>query len=59
MTPEEAYTHITELAREHALVLEAAGGIVTIMHPETQKEEGLFEHIQYVHGLGPHPKSSE
>jgi len=57
MTPEEAYTKITQLAREHALISAAAGGVVVIMHPDTQREQGLFEHIQHVHGLGKHPET--
>jgi hypothetical protein len=57
MTPSEAYDQIAELARAHALVYQAAGGVITIVHPDTQKEEGIYEHIQYVHGLGPHPDS--
>lgn len=38
MTPEEAYTKITKLAREHALISAAAGGVVVIMHPDTQRD---------------------
>ena len=57
MTPEEAYTEITKLARGHALIHDAAGGVVVIMHPDTQREEGVYEHIQWVHGLGKHPET--
>ena len=57
MTPEEAYTKITKIAREHALISAAAGGVVVIMHPDTQREQGLYEHIQWVHGLGEHPET--
>jgi cysteine synthase len=57
MTPEEAYAKIAELAREHALISAAAGGVVVVVHPNTQKAEGLYEHIQWVHGLGPHPET--
>ena len=52
-----AYEQICELARNNALILNAAGGVVTIVHPATQRAEGLYEHIQYVHGLGKHPKT--
>ena len=57
MTPEEAYKQIAELAREHALIHQGYGGILVIVHPDTQKEQGIYEHVQWVHGLGPHPDS--
>lgn len=59
MTPEEAYDEICNLGRHHALIFSAAGGVVTIVHPQTQKEEGVYEHIQWVHGLGKQPKTLE
>jgi len=59
MTPEEAYQEIAHMAREHALVHQASGGIILIVHPDTQKEQGIYEHIQWVHGLGPHPDKIE
>lgn len=55
----EAYDRVCAIAREYALILSAAGGVVTIVHPDTQREEGLREHIQWVHGLGEHPKTLE
>ena len=58
MLPEQAYEEIVKLARAHALVYQAVGGIVVIVHPETQKKEGIYEKIQWMHGLGPHPKSN-
>lgn len=57
MTPAEAYANICVLARNHALVLEAVGGVITIVHPDVQREEGLYCHVQWVHGKGPHPDS--
>ena len=56
MTPEAAYEEICRIARAHALVLQAFGGVVTIVHPDTQKSEGLYERIQWIHGLGPCPQ---
>lgn len=50
-----AYDYICKLAVEHALILNASGGITTIVHPDTQRAAGLYEHIQWVHGLGKHP----
>lgn len=55
MTPAEAYDQITTLARDHALVLEAAGGVVTMVHPDVQREEGLYCHVQWVHAKGRAP----
>jgi len=55
VTPAQAYDEVCRLAREHALIWQASGGVVVIVHPDTQKAEGLYEQIQWVHGLGPHP----
>jgi hypothetical protein len=52
MNAREAYIEICRLAREHALVWQAAGGVVTIVDVETQKEEGIYEEIQFLHKLG-------
>lgn len=56
MTPADAYKQITELAREHALVLQAVGGVVTICHPDVQREEGIYCQVQWVHGRGRNPE---
>lgn len=53
----EAYDRICAIAREYALILSAAGGVVTIVHPETQRAEGVRDHIQWLHGLGKHPET--
>ena len=50
VTPEQAYDEVCRLAREHALIWQAHGGVVVIVHPDTQKAEGLYEQIQWVHG---------
>lgn len=59
MTPAEAYDEIARLAQEHALVAHAAGGVLIVMHPDTQHETGHYERIQWVHGRGPHPRQGE
>lgn len=59
MTSAQAYDECCRIARAHALIYQAAGGVVTIVHPDTQKSEGIFHHIQHVHGLGPHPSTIE
>lgn len=51
MTPSEAYKVVCELAREYALVWQASGGIVTIVHPDAQKREGIYDDIQFLHNL--------
>ena len=51
----DAYIRIVEIAREHCLVFQAAGGVVTIAHPDTQRAEGVYCHVQWVHGKGQHP----
>ena len=51
MTPEQAYEEVVRLAREHALIYQAIGGVVIIVHPETQKKERIYEKIQRMHCL--------
>lgn len=57
--PEEAWDEIDRLAREHGLIYQAYGGVVVLVHPDTQKSEGLYEFCQYSSGLGKHPKTLE
>jgi hypothetical protein len=57
MTPSEAYKQIADIARKHALIYHGVGGMLVIMHPDTQKENGVYEHVQWLHGLGPHPNA--
>lgn len=54
----KAYEEIANLAREHALIHQAASGVIVIVHPDTQKAEGIYEQIQWVHGKGPHPATA-
>jgi len=51
VTPEQAYEEVVRLAREHALIYQAIGGVVIIVHPETQKKERIYEKIQRMHCL--------
>ncbi len=55
MTREEAYETLAMIAAEHALIAQGFGGILTIVHPETQRAEGLEELCLYMAGQGPHP----
>lgn len=55
MTREEAYETVAKIAAEHALIAQGFGGILTIVHPETQRAEGLEELCLYMAGQGPHP----
>lgn len=59
MTASEAYNAIAKLGREHALIHQAAGGVIVIVHPDTQREAGIYGMCQYMAGLGPHPDSVE
>ncbi|UZR29043.1 hypothetical protein [Methylococcus mesophilus] len=58
ITAAQAYEAICKLAREHALICQAAGGVVVVVHPDTQREEGLYPSIQYAHGRGERPPST-
>lgn len=50
MTQEEAYNQIAQLGRQHALINEAAGGVIIIVHPEIQIEAGIQEHCRRMAG---------
>ena len=56
---EQAYEDIIKLARDNALVLQAAGGVVTIVHPMTQDEHGLSAICLYMAGISNFPKQGE
>ncbi|MCF5551919.1 hypothetical protein [Pseudomonas syringae] len=56
MTREEAYAEIGRLAAEHALIAQAFGGVITVVHPDTQREHGIEVKCLYMAGQGPHPK---
>lgn len=55
MTREEAYDAVAKIAAEHALIAQGFGGVLTIVHPDTQRAEGLEAHCLYVAGQGEHP----
>lgn len=55
MTREEAYEAVAKLASEHALIAQGFGGVLTIVHPDTQRAEGLEALCLYMAGQGPHP----
>ena len=46
MTREEAYDQVAKLAAEHALIAQGFGGVLTIVHPDTQRAEGLEAHAR-------------
>jgi hypothetical protein len=55
MTREEAYDAVAKIAAEHALIAQGFGGVLTIVHPDTQRQEGIEAHCLYVAGQGEHP----
>ena len=52
---DDHWDEVMALAKKYALIKIAAGGIAVLMCHEVQKEQGIFDHIQWVHGLGKHP----
>ena len=59
MTREEAYAQVSKLAAEHALIAQAFGGVITVVHPDTQREHGIEDRCLYMAGQGPFPESKE
>lgn len=57
MTRDEVYAHISKLAAEHALIAQAFGGVITIVHPDTQRQHGIEDRCLYMAGQGPFPES--
>ena len=55
MTREEAYTEIGRIAEEHALIAQAFGGVITVVHPDVQREYGIEAKCLYMAGQGPWP----
>ena len=39
----QAYHRIVELARGNALILRGVGGVITIVHPDIQEQEGVLD----------------
>lgn len=55
MTREEAFATIAKLAEEHAIIGKAGGGVITIIHPQTQRQFGIEERCLYMAGQGEFP----
>ncbi|WP_425221745.1 hypothetical protein [Pseudomonas sp.] len=55
MTREEAYEEVARLAAEHALIAQGFGGVLTIVHPSTQRQHGIEEKCLFLAGQGPQP----
>ena len=53
------WTEIMKLAEKYGFITMAAGGVAILMTHENQKEQGIFEKIQYVCGLRPYPNTVE
>lgn len=55
MTREEAYEEVARLAAEHALVAQGFGGVLTIVHPDIQRQHGIEANCLFMAGQGPQP----
>jgi hypothetical protein len=55
LTAESAYDAIAKLARAHGIILEGAGGVLTVVHPDTLRRNGLYCRTRWMAGLGPNP----
>ncbi|MBI1939160.1 MAG: hypothetical protein HYS25_13710 [Ignavibacteriales bacterium] len=43
-------------AEKSGFIVQASAGLALLMCHEVQKENNLYEHVQYQCGLGEHPK---
>lgn len=55
----EAWNKIGKLAREHALIVSAAGGQMLLALPKNQRDAEVFLKCLYMSGFGPHPQGWE
>lgn len=55
MTHEEAYEKVARIAVEHALIAQGFGGVLTVVHPRTQRQHGLEAQFLFQAGQGPQP----
>ncbi len=47
---DQAYSQIAEIARNHALIVQAAGGVMTIATPDAQRShEGTRDNVLRMH----------
>lgn len=53
----EAWNKIAKLARENALIVQAAGGTMILALPRPQRENWIFLKCLYMSGFGPHPQN--
>lgn len=51
----DAFQQIAELAKDNGLILNAYGGVITVVHPDTQKEKDIESRILFAAGMGPFP----
>ena len=50
------WEEILKEAEKSGFIVEAGGGVALLMTHEEQKENNLYEHVQYQCGLGEYPK---
>ena len=55
MTREEAYEEVARIAAENALIAQGFGGVLTVLHPSTQRQHGLEAQCLFLAGQGPQP----
>lgn len=55
MTREEAYEEVARIAAEHALIAQGFGGVLTVVHPDIQRQHGIEAQCLYMADQGPHP----
>ncbi|MGX5220280.1 hypothetical protein ACVTMO_16810 [Pseudomonas segetis] len=55
MDREEAFDHIARIAAEHALIAKGFGGLITIVHPQAQRQFGIEDRCLYMAGQGEFP----
>ncbi|WP_312288847.1 hypothetical protein [Stutzerimonas nitrititolerans] len=59
MTREEAYDQVAKIAAEYALIAQGFGGVLTIVHPDTQREHGIEAKCLFMAGQGPWPDDAK
>ena len=53
----DKWAEIIRMAEEFGFVYHSYGGVALLLHPDVQKEQGVYEQVQYACGRGEHPQT--
>jgi hypothetical protein len=51
---DRAWDQVMDLAKRHGLIAQAYGGTAILLHPDEQREQGIYEQCRKMSGLTAH-----